>query len=292
MIRIAIIGMGNLGKACAELIRASQDLELVATFTRQTSLEIMDWADKIDVVLVCVGSQIDAPVVTPWLAKNFCTVDSYDNHREMAKYIESISREHQSNNNSPHSSFVIPHCSPKVNIVGVGWDPGLFSLMRIYLGAFTGTEAKTFWGPGVSLGHTNAVKSIAGVKDAIQWTIPVISENRHKRVCHVVADTAKHRFIENEIKTMPNYFAPYQTEVHFVDKIKKSHQHGGFVIAKGNGVNTKFALKLKSNPKFTAAVMLAYAKAAVKLRDEGKSGVFTVADIAPRYLADNPIALI
>jgi len=276
-VRLAIVGYGNLGKAAHELIKKNTNFELVKIFTRENIDTITDFREKIDVVLICVGSQTDAPLLTPQLSKDFCTVDSFDTHKEMTSYIEQIKK---------------TRGKKCVNIVGVGWDPGLFSVIRIYLTTLFGAEVQTFWGPGVSLGHTNAIKQISGVKDALQFTVPVAKENRHKRVCHIVANQDDQERIEWEIKTMPHYFAGTETEVRFVPRIRKSLKHGGHVIAHDKMSQAQFRLKMKSNPHFTAQIMLAYATAAVRLRNEKKFGVFTVTDIPPKYLVDDAVGLV
>ena len=280
--------MGNLGKACAKVIRERPDFKLVGTFERNTSTDIYKLKGAVDVVLVCVGSQADAPALVPGLAKDFSTVDSYDNHKDMARYIAVIAGCRQAADWSKATKQSQGH----VNICGVGWDPGLFSLLRIYLTAFFDCEPKTFWGPGVSLGHTNAVKQIPGVRDAVQFTVPIVRENRHRRVVHVVADPCDHARIEHKIKTMPDYFAPYETEVRFVPRIKKSARHGGFVIAKDAHSSAQFRLRLRDNSRFTAAVMVSYAAANYRLQKAGKPGVYTAADIAPKYLLGSDVSVL
>lgn len=300
-IKIGVVGLGNLGRACVKIIREREaEFDLVAIFSRRplpgtVPLEqIDDYRGKIDVMLICVGSSTDAPKIVPQIARNFSTVDSYDTHAELDNYITSIRR----------------NCSSKnVSIVGTGWDPGLFSLLRIYFDAFLyNTTAETFWGRGVSLGHTNAVKEIPGVTDAIQFTVPkpdavaavksgrtVRPMEKHKRVCYVVAPIDKHTEIERAIKTMPNYFDGYDTEVTFVNqsdfnrRFRGRTDHGGMVLASDGTSRAEFKLALKSNPHFTACVMVAYAIAAHQLKAQGRTGVFTVADIAPRYLAQTDL---
>jgi len=235
-------------------------------------------------LLVCVGSHKCAPELVPQLARNFNTVDSFDTHDKLREYIASIK-------------------SDRVNIVATGWDPGLFSLMRIYFDAFMHPQQSTcFWGPGVSLGHTNALRAISGVQDAIQFTVPVIKEGRHRRECYVVADPSirargdllaqtQYARIEHEIRTMPNYFAGQDVTVNFIDqrtfnrRYRNRTDHGGTVIACDNQSRIELKLRLKSNPHFTAQVMLAYAIANYHLQRDGIRGVFTVADVAPKYLS-------
>ena len=295
-IRIGIVGMGNLGKACAEIIRERpNEFELVATFSRRSVDgtipfdRIKKYKNKIDVILACMGSSIDAPIMLPQIAKHFNTVDSFDTHETIGEYMDGIRSTQKKH----------------VAIVGTGWDPGLFSLLRVYMDAFLyRSKTEMFYGPGVSLGHSNAIREIAGVIDAIQFTIPkeeavgrvkkgesVTAHDKQLRVCYVVAPKKEHTRIENEIKTMPYYFEPYQTHVHFVGakefqtKYKGRKEHGGQVIVADNMSQAEFKLTLKSNPFFTACVMVAYSIAAFQMRKDGKTGVFTVADIAPKYLS-------
>ncbi|MCL2851383.1 MAG: diaminopimelate dehydrogenase [Firmicutes bacterium] len=294
-IRVGVVGLGNLGRSCIDIVKERSDLfELIAVFSRRevegtVLLSTVDeYKDKIDILLVCVGSSTDAPILLPQLAKNFSTVDSFDTHAKIGEYIENIQKDQ----------------GDVVAVVGTGWDPGIMSLMRIYFDAFViGKPAESFWGDGVSLGHSNAVREIEGVEDAIQFTIPkedavdavrkgkvVKALDKHKRVCFVVAQNDKHKQIEEAIKTMPNYFAGYETEVNFTSKqhfdkeFKGRVEHGGLVLASDGKSQMEFKLKLESNPYYTASVMVAYAIAAFRLKQEGKTGVFTVADIAPKYL--------
>jgi diaminopimelate dehydrogenase len=296
-IRAAVVGLGNLGRACAQQLSArKEDFDLVAVFSRRAVEgtvplnDIEKYKGKIDVVLVCVGSSDDAPVLLPDIAKNFCTVDSFDTHAKLPEYIKSVSAAAGAKNTC---------------IVGTGWDPGLLSVMRLYLTALLpSARTETFWGPGVSMGHTNAIKNIAGVADAIQFTVPkasalkkahagapVSAHDKHKRVCYVVAAPGADRAqIEHQIKTMPNYFAPYETAVHFVSpkafnkKYKGRSEHAGQVISADESSSARFELSLKSNARFTAQVMLAYAIANFNMARAGLHGVFTVADVAPKYL--------
>lgn len=314
-IRIGIMGYGNLGRGIECAIKQSDDLELAAVFTRRdpatvsiltdgvevhSADDVESFKDKIDVMILCGGSATDLPVQTPKYAKLFNVVDSFDTHAKIPEHYANVDAAAKEGGN--------------IGIISVGWDPGMFSLNRMYANAIL-PEGKdyTFWGKGVSQGHSDAIRRIEGVKDAKQYTIPVDSaleavragENpelttrqKHTRECFVVledgADSAK---VENEIKTMPNYFADYDTTVHFIseEELKRDHSgipHGGFVIRTGktgwNGENNhviEYSLKLDSNPEFTSSVIVAYARAAYKLSQEGQSGCKTVFDIAPAYLS-------
>ena len=257
-------------------------------------------ADKIDVMIICGGSATDLPTQTPMLAKIFNVIDSFDTHARIPEHFENVNK-----------------CaleSGKIGIISVGWDPGMFSLNRMYAEAILPNgKDYTFWGKGVSQGHSDAIRRIDGVLDAKQYTIPVTealnsvrsgknpelsTRQKHLRECFVVAkDGADKVRIENEIKTMPNYFADYDTTVHFIsaEELKRDHSdipHGGFVIRSGRtGANLEnnhiieYSLKLDSNPEFTASVIVAYARAAYRLQKEGQKGCKTVLDIAPYYLS-------
>ena len=314
-IRIGILGYGNLGRGVECAVKQNPDMELVAVFTRRnpdtvTILtktaavcsveEAADWKDKIDVLILCGGSATDLPEQTPKFAELFNVVDSFDTHARIPEHFANVD--------------VAAKKSGKVGIISVGWDPGMFSLNRMYASAVL-PEGKdyTFWGKGVSQGHSDAIRRIAGVRDAKQYTIPVeealdavrsgenpelTTRQKHTRECFVVledgADAAK---VEEEIKTMPNYFADYDTTVHFIseEELKRDHSgipHGGFVLRSGktgwNGENRhliEYSLKLDSNPEFTSSVIVAYARAAYKMASEGQSGCKTVFDIAPAYLS-------
>lgn len=314
-IRIGIIGYGNLGRGVECAIKQNDDMELVAVFTRRdpSTVSILantaqvckvedatDWKDKIDVMILCGGSATDLPKQTPEFAKNFNVIDSFDTHARIPEHFENVDKAAKENNT--------------VGIISVGWDPGMFSLNRLYANAIL-PEGKdyTFWGKGVSQGHSDAIRRIEGVKDAKQYTIPVDSaleavrsgsnpelttREKHTRECFVVledgADAAK---VEEEIKTMPNYFADYDTTVHFIseEELKANHSgipHGGFVLRSGvtgwekeHKHLIEYSLKLDSNPEFTSSVLIAYARAAYRLSKEGKSGCKTVFDIAPAYLS-------
>lgn len=313
--RIGILGYGNLGRGVECAIRQNEDMELVAVFTRRDPStvsiltktaavcnisEAADWKDKIDVMILCGGSATDLPEQTPGFAKVFNVVDSFDTHAKIPEHFANVDKEAKANGT--------------VGIISVGWDPGMFSLNRLYAGAIL-PEGKdyTFWGKGVSQGHSDAIRRIEGVKNAKQYTIPVeaaldavrsgenpelTTRQKHTRDCFVVleegADAAK---VEEEIKTMPNYFADYDTTVHFIseEELETNHSgipHGGFVLRSGvtgwekeNKHLIEYSLKLDSNPEFTSSVLVAYARAAHKLSQEGQSGCKTVFDIAPAYLS-------
>lgn len=314
-IRIGIYGYGNLGRGVESAIRQNPDLKLAAVFTRRApeTLKIKtegvpvyhvdqakDLVNDIDVMILCGGSATDLPVQTPALVKYFNVVDSFDTHARIPEHFANVDASAKE--------------SGKVGIISCGWDPGMFSLNRLYASAIL-PEGKdyTFWGKGVSQGHSDAIRRINGVLDAKQYTIPVetaldavrsgvnpelTTREKHIRECFVVAEeSADKARIENEIKTMPNYFADYDTTVHFItlDELKRDHSgipHGGFVIRSGKtGFNSEnshiieYSLKLDSNPEFTASVIVAYARAAYRLNKEGASGCKTVFDIAPAYLS-------
>jgi len=314
MIRIGILGYGNLGKGVELAIKQNPDMELVAIFTRRNPesmqtltgakvisiSKIEEWKDKIDVMILCGGSATDLPEQGPQYAEMFNTIDSYDTHAKVPEYYKNINEKALKGN--------------KVSIISVGWDPGLFSLNRLYAEAILPVgNTYTFWGRGVSQGHSDAIRRIEGVKNAVQYTIPIekavesvrIGENpelttreKHLRECYVVLEEgADSKKIEKEIKTMPNYFADYDTIVHFIseEELKANHSgmpHGGFVIRSGNtGLNEEtkqiieYSLNLESNPEFTSSVLLAYARAAYRLHEKGESGARTVLDIPPAMLS-------
>lgn len=313
--RIGILGYGNLGRGVECAIRQNDDMELVAVFTRRNPesvsiltetatvanvSEIATWKDKIDVMILCGGSATDLPEQTPDCVKYFNVIDSFDTHARIPEHYANVDKEAKANHH--------------VGIISVGWDPGMFSLNRMYASAIL-PEGKdyTFWGKGVSQGHSDAIRRIDGVKDAKQYTIPVDSaldavrsgsnptfttREKHTRECFVVledgADAAK---VEQEIKSMPNYFADYDTTVHFIseEELQANHSgipHGGFVLRSGvTGWNKEnkhlieYSIKLDSNPEFTSSVLVAYARAAHRLAKEGQCGCKTVFDIAPAYLS-------
>ena len=314
-IRIGIFGYGNLGRGVECAVRQNPDLELAAVFTRRApeSVSILtegvpvyhaDEAaahrEEIDVMILCGGSATDLPVQTPALASLFNVVDSFATHAKIPEHFARVDEAAKK--------------SGKVGIISVGWDPGMFSLNRLYANAVLPQGSDyTFWGKGVSQGHSDAIRRINGVLDARQYTIPVedalksvrsgenpelTTREKHTRECFVVAEEgADLSRIENEIKTMPNYFADYDTTVHFIsmDELKREHSgipHGGFVIRSGktgwneeNSHIIEYSLKLDSNPEFTASVIVAYARAAYRMSQNGESGCKTVFDVAPAMLS-------
>ena len=314
-IRIGILGYGNLGKGVECAVKQNPDMELAAVFTRRNpdTVKILtegvkvypldeakNMTDQIDVMILCGGSATDLPEQTPEFAKLFHVVDSFDTHAKIPEHYAAVDAAAKEGG--------------KVAVISAGWDPGMFSLNRVYANAvLPDGRAYTFWGKGVSQGHSDAIRRIAGVKDARQYTIPVDSaleairsgetpelttREKHTRECFVVAeegaDLAK---IENEIKTMPNYFADYDTTVHFIteEEMKRDHSrlpHGGFVIRSGrtgwdleNKHVIEYSLKLDSNPEFTSSVIAACARAAYRMAKEGQTGCRTILDIPPAYLS-------
>ncbi len=315
-IRIGIMGYGNLGRGIECAIKQNPDMELKAVFTRRDpktvkiltegvnvypAAEAVAHKDEVDVLILCGGSATDLPTQTPEFAKNFNVIDSFDTHARIPEHFANVD--------------AAAKASGKIAIISIGWDPGMFSLNRLYANAvLPNGKDYTFWGKGVSQGHSDAIRRVEGVLDARQYTIPVESaleavrngENpelttrqKHTRECFVVAaegaDLAK---IENEIKTIPNYFSDYDTTVHFIsqeelDRDHKGIPHGGFVFRSGktgwNNENShiiEYRLKLDSNPEFTTSVLVAYARAAYKLAKEGQTGCKTIFDIAPAYLVN------
>lgn len=312
-IRVGIVGYGNLGRGAEASIQQQPDMELVAVFSRRSpdSLQInhptakvlpmddaQNYKDDIDVMIMCGGSAKDLPEQVPAFAKMFNTVDSYDTHAKIPEYFSMVEEAAQA--------------SGKTSVISVGWDPGLFSINRVMSEAILPEgHTYTFWGKGLSQGHSDAIRRVEGVKGGVQYTIPSVEamesvrngenpdlskSDQHKRDCYIVpevsADQAK---IEKDIKTMPNYFADYETTVTFIteEELKENHAempHGGFVIHSGNtgdGHNQiyEFRLNLSSNPEFTASVLTAYARAACRLNQEGQTGAKTVYDIGPGYLS-------
>jgi diaminopimelate dehydrogenase len=314
-IKIGIAGYGNLGKGVECAIRHNPDLELSGIFTRRNPASItpltqgvkvypMEEAvskkDSIDVMILCGGSAVDLPVQTPFLAGHFNVVDSFDTHARIPQHFEAVDEAAKEGN--------------KVGIISVGWDPGLFSLNRLYGEAILpGGHDYTFWGRGVSQGHSDAVRRIEGVNDARQYTVPLeealeavrsgknpelSAREKHTRECFVVAEeNADRERIQEEIVSMPNYFADYDTTLHVIseEELMRDHKgipHGGFVIRTGRTGREdehshviEYSLKLDSNPEFTASVLTAYARAAYRLNQEGQRGCKTVLDIAPAYLS-------
>ena len=312
-IRIAIVGYGNIGKAVELAVLQAPDMTLEAIFTRREPSNIQSksttakpfllseaesFAGKIDVAILCGGSATDLPEQGPRFAALFNTVDSYDTHAKIPGYFAAVDKAARS--------------AGTTSVISTGWDPGLFSLMRVIEEAVLPRgESYTFWGPGVSQGHSDAIRRIRGVRDARQYTIPIdiavqavrsgnqprfITREKHLRDCYVVAeDGADVERIEEDIKKMPNYFADYDTTVTFIsqDEMDANHTgmpHGGFVIRTGEtseGVKhvVEFALKLNSNPEFTGSTLTAYARAAYRLNKEGQTGAKTVFDIGAAYLS-------
>jgi diaminopimelate dehydrogenase len=314
-IRIGILGYGNLGRGIEASIQTCDDLELAAVFTRRdpssisikakgvpvvSVSDIALWADKIDVLILCGGSATDLPAQTPEFAKLFNVVDSFDTHAKIPEHFSNVDAAARS--------------GKKVALISAGWDPGMFSLIRLYANCILPNgKDYTFWGKGVSQGHSDAIRRIPGVKNAKQYTVPVqdavdavrsgsnpelSTRQKHLRDCYVVLEQgADPERVEQQIKTMPNYFADYDTTVHFIteDEFAKNHSglaHGGFVFRTGStGWNNEhkhvieFSLKLDSNPEFTASVIVAYARAVARLSAEGQSGCRTVFDVAPAYLS-------
>lgn len=313
-IKIAIIGYGNLGKSIETGLLQNDDMELFGVFTRRDPEtlktvtsgvkvyhldQVESYKDHIDVAILCGGSMSDLPIQGPQIASLVNTVDGYDNHALINDYF--------------HKMDKVSKSASKVSIVASGWDPGMFSLNRILAEAILPVgQTYTFWGEGVSQGHSDALRRVVGVKHAVQYTVPIKAaidavkngemptltvKDKHKRICYVVTeDGADLSKIEQNIKSMPNYFEPYETEVHFIsheDLILKHSglPHGGQVIRYGQtGLNNEnhqmiqYQLKLDSNPDFTARVLLAYARAAYRLNKEGIHGAKTILDVAPAYL--------
>ena len=315
-IKIGIFGYGNLGRGVELAIRNNPDMELKAVFTRRNPADVklktenvlvchaddvLKYINDIDVMILCGGSATDLPEQTPKMAEMFNVIDSFDTHAKIPMHFENVDKSAKK--------------SGKTAIISVGWDPGMFSLNRLYSGVILPDgEDYTFWGKGVSQGHSDAIRRIEGVLDAKQYTIPkdaaldavrsgsapeLSTRDKHLRECFVVAkEGADVKRIEEEIVNMPNYFADYDTIVHFIsqEELNANHSgipHGGFVIRTGKtGENDEnkhiieYSLKLDSNPEFTASVLVAYARAAYRLNKEGVSGCKTVFDIAPAYLSN------
>jgi len=318
MIRIGIYGYGNLGRGIEAAIRQNPDTELVAVFTRRDPASVRiatdgvtvahadtvkDYIGKIDVMVLCGGSATDLPTQTPTLSEYFKVIDSFDTHAKIPEHFKSVDS--------------VSKKAGTTALISAGWDPGMFSLNRLYASAIL-PDGKdyTFWGKGVSQGHSDAIRRIEGVLDARQYTIPVeealatvrsgvsptlTTREKHTRECFVVAEEgADLERIEREIKTMPNYFADYDTTVHFIsmEELKRDHSgipHGGFVIRSGKtGLSAEhthvieYSLKLDSNPEFTASVILAYARAVHRMHEKGLTGCYTVFDVPPAYLSPKP----
>ena len=315
-IRIGIIGYGNLGRGVEVAVNAAPDLELAAVFTRRDPAdcairskdvpvvpvsEISGWKNRIDVMILCGGSATDLPVQTPEFARSFNVVDSFDTHARIPEHYANVDKAARE--------------AGTVGIISCGWDPGMFSLARLY-GSAVLPDGKdyTFWGKGVSQGHSDAIRRVAGVKNARQYTIPVeealaavrngeepelTTRQKHTRECFVVLEEgADAAAVEKEIKEMPNYFSDYDTTVHFVseEELLRDHSrlpHGGIVFRTGktgwekeNSHLIEYSLKLDSNPEFTSSILAACARAAVRMQKEGQSGCRTMLDIPPAYLSE------
>ncbi len=314
-VRVGIVGYGNVGRGVEVALGQNEDMELIAVFTRRpvdtvkiaTSSakvvhmdELEKYKDAIDVMILCGGSATDLPVQGPEMATMFNTIDSFDTHARIPEYQAAVEK--------------AAKAAGKTSIISVGWDPGLFSMIRMMSGAILpkGNDY-TFWGKGVSQGHSDAIRRVEGVKNGIQYTIPVVSaieavrngdnpslttREKHTRECFVVAEEGADRGrIEADIKNMPNYFSDYDTTVHFIteEELRENHSkmpHGGLVFRSGvTGANDEhkqiieFSLKLDSNPEFTASVLVAYARAAVRMNKEGTVGAKTVFDVPLSYLS-------
>ena len=313
-IKIGIVGYGNIGRGVEQAIKRNDDMELAAVFTRRDPAtvsiqtegaavkhfdDMVSMKGEVDVMILCGGSATDLPVIGPEVAASFNTIDSFDTHAKIPEYFANVDKAAKEGNN--------------ISIISVGWDPGMFSLNRLYAESIlVQGSTYTFWGKGVSQGHSDAIRRIDGVKDGKQYTIPVeaalesvrngenpdlTTRQKHTRECFVVAEEgADLAQIENDIKTMPNYFSDYDTTVHFIseEELKRDHSgipHGGFVIRSGktgwndeNNHVIEYSLKLDSNPEFTSSVLVAYARAAYRMNKEGQSGAKTVFDVAPAYL--------
>ena len=313
-IKIGIVGYGNIGRGVEQAIKRNEDMELAVVFTRRDPASVkvategakvvhmddmLSMKGDVDVMVLCGGSATDLPVMGPEIAANFNTIDSFDTHAKIPEYFANVDKAAKEGNN--------------ISIISVGWDPGMFSLNRLYAESIlVQGSTYTFWGKGVSQGHSDAIRRIPGVKNAIQYTVPVdeavdqvrsgsepklTTRDKHTRECYVVAQEGANKAeIENAIKTMPNYFDEYNTTVHFIseEELKRDHSkmpHGGFVIRtgetgeEGNKHVIEYSLKLDSNPEFTASVLIAYARAAYRLNQKGENGARSVFDIAPALLS-------
>lgn len=313
-IRIGIVGYGNIGRGVELAVTRNADMELKAVFTRRDPASVsirtegavvkhmddmLSMKDEIDVMVLCGGSATDLPVMGPEIVANFNIIDSFDTHAKIPEYFENVDKAAKEGGN--------------IGIISVGWDPGMFSLNRLYAESIlVQGSTYTFWGKGVSQGHSDAIRRVPGVKNAIQYTVPIeeavnrvrsgsepelTTRDKHLRECYVVPEEgADLKAIEEAIKTMPNYFDEYNTTVNFITKeeLKAEHSkmpHGGFVIRTGEtGVEgsrhvIEYSLKLDSNPEFTASVLIAYARAAYRLSQKGEIGARSVFDIAPGLLS-------
>lgn len=314
-IKIGILGYGNIGRGVECAIKQNDDMELVAVFTRRDPAtvtiltegvavarvaDVAEWKDKIDVLILCGGSATDLPVQTPEYAKMFHVVDTFDNHAHIPEHFAHVDAAAKE--------------AGTVGVISVGWDPGMFSLNRMYANAILPKGADyTFWGKGVSQGHSDAIRRVEGVKNGKQYTIPVeeavaavragenpelTTRQKHKRECFVVLEEgADPEKVETAIKTMPDYFEPYDTVVHFIseEELEANHSgipHGGMVFRTGktgwqeeHSHVIEYSLKLDSNPEFTSSIVVAYARAAYRMAQEGQTGCKTVFDIPPAYLS-------
>lgn len=313
-IKIGIVGYGNIGRGVEQAIKRNDDMELAAVFTRRDPAtvsiqtegaavkhfdDMVSMKGEVDVMILCGGSATDLPVIGPEVAASFNTIDSFDTHAKIPEYFANVDKAAKEGNN--------------ISIISVGWDPGMFSLSRLYAESIlVQGSTYTFWGKGVSQGHSDAIRRIDGVKNAIQYTVPIedaveqvrsgsepelTTRQKHLRECYVVAEEgADKAAIENAIKTMPNYFSDYDTTVTFIteEELKANHSkmpHGGFVIRtgetgyEGNKHVIEYSLKLDSNPEFTGSVLVAYARAAHRLSKKGECGARSVFDIAPAMLS-------
>ena len=313
MIRIGIYGYGNLGRGVELAIRENPDMTLFGVFSRRAPENVKTYGakvypaedakkykDEIDVMIICGGSATDLPKMTPMLAEDFCVVDSFDTHADIPKHFENVSKAAKS--------------SGHLGLISAGWDPGMFSLNRLYAAAILPNgKDYTFWGKGVSQGHSDAIRRIEGVRDARQYTCPVekaleavragenpdlTTREKHTRLCYVVAEEgADKERIAREIKTMPKYFDEYDTTVNFIsmEELQRDHQgipHGGFVIRSGvTGVDhehkhvIEYSLRLDSNPEFTGSVLVAAARAVARKHEKGETGAITLFDVAPAELS-------
>ncbi len=314
MIRIGIVGYGNIGRGVELAIERNEDMKLVAVVTRRNPEDVevltegvkkvhlndvLTLKDEVDVMILCGGSATDLPVMGPQLVENFNTIDSFDTHAKIPEYFASMD--------------AVATANDHVGIISVGWDPGMFSLNRLYAESIlVQGSTYTFWGKGVSQGHSDAIRRIPGVKDAKQYTVPIeaaieavrsgsepqlTTREKHLRECYVVPEEGADLLaIEEAIKTMPNYFADYDTTVTFIteEELKANHSkmpHGGFVIRtgetgrEGNKHVIEYSLKLDSNPEFTSSVLVAYARAAYRLSQKGEKGAKSVFDIPPALLS-------
>ncbi len=312
--KIGIYGYGNLGRGVEAALYNAEDMEVFGIFTRRSpdsvksvyetkvypASDVLKYKNDIDVIIICGGSATDLPTMTPDLAKDFCVVDSFDTHAKIGEHFSNVDAAAKSGN--------------KTAVISVGWDPGLFSIARIYAGAvLPNGKDNTFWGRGVSQGHSDAIRRIEGVADARQYTVPIeetvkkvrsgdmsdfTARQKHLRECYVVAkEGADKQRIEKEIKEMPNYFADYDTVVNFIsaEELKKNHNalpHGGTVIRSGstgknneNSHTVEYSLKLDSNPEFTGSVLVAFARAIKRMNDKGDFGCKTAFDIPPAMLS-------